>query len=343
MIIISCGQYSDFELDDHASVITPINFVSKTDTLSGTLILPDQNNIKAVAIFVHGDGAQDRFSNSGYLPLINSLLDAGIGVYTWDKAGVGESQGNWLLQSMQDRADEAQIALQVIQDKFINTDIKIGYLGFSQAGWVIPIAATHSKPDFSVIIGGAVNWRAQGAYYHQVRLKADNVGDKEITRRVSEQLQQDDRVFGVNGSHDISTQEDMSDDRFYFVIQNYLSDSSKDLPDMNGRVLAMFGELDLNVDGPKNACLYKTLLGNHVDKTVTLFPNASHGLLKAPFFNYQLENQWPWWKQMLFIYQGRDSYSSDALNYLTSWITEDGIISSHYVDFKCESIDTDLK
>ena len=94
VIIIGRGQYSDFELDDHALAITPINFTSKTDTLSGTLILPNQNNIR-----VHDDGAQDRFSNSGYLPLINSLLDAGIGVYIWDKAGVGESQGNWLLQS----------------------------------------------------------------------------------------------------------------------------------------------------------------------------------------------------------------------------------------------------
>lgn len=343
VIIISRGQYSDFELDDHALAITPINFTSKTDTLSGTLILPNQNNIKAVAIFVHGDGAQDRFSNSGYLPLINRLLDSGIGVYTWDKAGVGESQGNWLLQSMQDRADEAQIALKIIQKKFTHTDIKVGYLGFSQAGWVIPIAATQSKPDFSVIIGGAVNWRAQGVYYQQVRLKADNIDDNEISRRVSEQLQQNDRVFGINGNHDISAQGDMSDDRFYFVVQNYLSDSSQYLPHMNGRVLAMFGELDLNVDAPKNACLYRTLLGNHVDKTVTLFPNASHGLLKAPFFNYQLDNQWPWWKQMLFIYQGQDSYSPDALNYLTSWITEETTISSDYIDFKCENRNTNLK
>ncbi|MBI6527895.1 alpha/beta hydrolase [Proteus vulgaris] len=343
VIIISGGQYFDFELDDNTSTIIPISFVSKTGTLSGTLILPNHNNIKAVAILVHGDGAQDRFSNSGYLPLINSLVDAGIGVYTWDKAGVGESQGNWLLQSMQDRADEAQVALHVIQKKFIYTEIKVGYLGFSQAGWVIPIAATQSKPDFSVIIGGAVNWRDQGAYYHQVRLKADNIDDNEITRRVSEQLQQNDRVFGVNGSHDISAQGDMSDNRFYFVIQNYLSDSSKDLPHMHGRVLAMFGELDLNVDAPKNACLYRILLENHVDKTVTLFPNASHGLLKAPFFNYQLDNQWPWWKQMLFIYQGRDSYSPDVLNYLTSWITEETTIPSDYIDFKCENISLELR
>lgn len=343
VIIVSNSRVSDFELDENKSVITSISFVSKTDTLSGTLILPNQNNTKAIAILIHGDGAQDRFSNSGYLPLINSLLDAGIGVYTWDKAGVGESQGNWLFQSMQDRADEAQIALQVIQKKFTHTDIKVGYLGFSQAGWVIPIAATQSKPDFSVIIGGAVNWRDQGAYYYRVRLKANNIDSNEINRRVAEQLQQNDRVFGINGSHDISTQGDMSDDRFYFVIQNYLSDSSKDLPHMNGRVLAMFGESDLNVDAPKNACLYRTLLGNDVNKTVTLFPNASHGLLNAPFFNYQLDNQWPWWKQMLFIYQGRDSYSSDALNYLTSWITEEMTIPSDYIDFQCKSINSELR
>ncbi|WP_193015341.1 MULTISPECIES: alpha/beta hydrolase family protein [Gammaproteobacteria] len=338
IIMMSGGQYSDFELDNHGSVIIPVNFVSKTDTLSGTLILPIDNKIKAIAIFVHGDGAQDRFSNSGYLPLINSLIDAGVGVYTWDKAGVGESQGNWLLQSMQDRADEAQIALQLIQNKFANTHIKVGFFGFSQAGWVIPIAASYSKPDFSVIIGGAVNWRDQGAYYYQTRLKASHIDDVEINQKVVEQLQQNDRVFGINGSHDITAQGDMSDDRFHFVIQNYLSDSSPNLPNMKGRVLAMFGELDLNVDAPKNACLYKKLLGVNADKTVALFPNASHGLLKAPLFNYQLENQWPWWKQLLFIYQGRESYAPNTLRILTSWITEDASISTEYINFNCEDI-----
>lgn len=332
-LVVSRGQYSDFELNADTSVITPVNFVSKMDALSGTLLLPRDNKVKAVAIFIHGDGAQDRFSNSSYLPLINNLLDAGIGVYTWDKAGVGESQGNWLLQSMYDRADEALIAFHLIHEKFINTDIKVGYLGFSQAGWVIPIAASQSEPDFSVIIGGAVNWRDQGVYYQQVRLKNNHVDDTEITRRVLEQLQQNDRVFGINGSHDISFQGEMSHDRFQFVIKNYLSDSSKFLPNMNGRVLAILGELDLNVDVAKNACLYKTLLGDHVNKTVALFPNASHGLLKAPMFNYQLESQWSWWKEALFIYQGRESYSSDALSALTAWIAEGTPISPTYTNF----------
>ena len=41
VIIIGRGQYSDFELDDQALAITPINFTSKTDILFGTLILPN--------------------------------------------------------------------------------------------------------------------------------------------------------------------------------------------------------------------------------------------------------------------------------------------------------------
>ncbi len=41
VIIIRGGQYSDFELNEHASTITLISFAYKTDTLSGILILPN--------------------------------------------------------------------------------------------------------------------------------------------------------------------------------------------------------------------------------------------------------------------------------------------------------------
>ncbi|WP_392561953.1 alpha/beta hydrolase [Orbus sturtevantii] len=336
LIIVSCGQYSDFDLDNDQLTLQPIAFISKQDTLSGSLILPIHKEIKAIVILIHGDGAQDRLSNSGYLPLINQLIDAGIGIYTWDKAGIGESKGNWLHQSMQDRADEAQIAFELIKNKFTGTNIKIGYLGFSQAGWVIPIAASHSNPDFSVIIGGAVNWREQGAYYEQTRLQNANASDKKINEKVTKQLQQNDLIFGVNGSHDSSTYDDMSDDRFYFVSRNYLSDSAKNLPSMNGRILAIWGEVDLNVDSNKNACLYRQLTADKSDTTIALLPSASHGLLKAPIFNYQLESQWPWWVKIFFIYQGRDSYAPNSLNIITTWITDDSKVPTRYTLFECK-------
>lgn len=50
VIIISGGEYSDFELGDNTSTIIPISFASKTNTLSGTLNLSNQNNTKVVAM-----------------------------------------------------------------------------------------------------------------------------------------------------------------------------------------------------------------------------------------------------------------------------------------------------
>lgn len=41
---------------------------------------------------------------------------------------------------------------------------------------------------------------------------------------------------------------DMTPDRFEFVVKNYLSDATPAIPQMNGRVLAVWGAEDLNVD-----------------------------------------------------------------------------------------------
>lgn len=97
VIIIGCGQYSDFELDDHALAITPINFTSKTDILFGTLILPNQNNIRAVAIFVHGDGyaiSQGGASSiSADLLMIASVIVCGLGYA--EGATLTKALGGW--------------------------------------------------------------------------------------------------------------------------------------------------------------------------------------------------------------------------------------------------------
>jgi len=103
---------SDFDLSEHTQ--REVTFVVDDAVLSGTLIMPKDIIAPPIAIIVHGDGAQDRFSNGGALPLISTLTDAGIGVFSWDKAGVGTSTGNWLNQTMDDRADEALAALQAV-------------------------------------------------------------------------------------------------------------------------------------------------------------------------------------------------------------------------------------
>jgi hypothetical protein len=105
---------SDFDLADRMK--EEITFPSRTGQIAGTLLLPTASPAPPpVVLIVHGDGPQDRYSADGYLPLINALLDAGIGVFSWDKPGIGESEGDWRAQSMDDRAAEARAAHQAVR------------------------------------------------------------------------------------------------------------------------------------------------------------------------------------------------------------------------------------
>ncbi|WP_414716239.1 alpha/beta hydrolase family protein, partial [Thalassospira sp. UBA1131] len=135
---------SDFDISNRPT--KQISFALGDAVLSGSLILPDAQHTGPIALLVHGDGPQDRFAGDGYLPVINALLDRGIGIYSWDKAGVGESTGNWLSQSMNDRANEAVAAYDAIKTAYPDRGQKIGFIGFSQAGWVIP-KASRMIPD----------------------------------------------------------------------------------------------------------------------------------------------------------------------------------------------------
>ena len=95
----------DFDLSENRQ--RDFAFTFDDAVLSGTLFLPKDVIAPPIALIIHGGGAQDRFSDKVDLPLIDALADASIGVFFWDKAWVGASTGNWLNQSMEDRANEA--------------------------------------------------------------------------------------------------------------------------------------------------------------------------------------------------------------------------------------------
>lgn len=130
LVLFFTSHLDDFDFDN--AVAKELTFTSQGNRLSGTLLLPSNGHPAAVAVIIHGDGPQDRYSDNGYNPLFNTLLDAGIAVFSWDKAGIGNSQGNWLHQSMDDCAEEAVAALTLLQSLYQNTQVQIGFLGFSR-------------------------------------------------------------------------------------------------------------------------------------------------------------------------------------------------------------------
>ena len=298
-------------------VSEPFAFEANGLLLAGTLWLPDQAATAAV-VLVHGDGPQDRTSQQGYDPLINALLDAGIAVVSWDKPGIGDSQGNWLNQSMADRSVNVRSAISILRSKL--PGIPVGALGFSQAGWVLP-RLTPNCADFIVLVGGAVSWQQQGDYYTRTRLQRAGLSQPDIEHVMAQMAATDERLFASSQVPAADLLGDMSPERWAFVRRNLHEDATHDLQEFQIPVLALWGADDLNVNPEVNADIYrKTVGGNHPANRIEVIPGASHGLLRSASYNTQLTREWSWLTTLRFLMEGRHAYALGALETITEWV-----------------------
>ncbi|MGZ2256704.1 alpha/beta hydrolase [Roseobacter sp. A03A-229] len=304
----------DHDLERHESA--PFAFAVEDHRIAGTLWLPFTAP-RAAVVFVHGDGPQDRTAGGGYAPLINVFLDRGIAVAAWDKPGVGGSEGNWLHQSMAARATETRAALAALRARF--GALPIGAVGFSQAGWVLPRLSPEDA-EFLVLVGPAVSWQAQGDYFTRTRLALEGMAEGAITEALADQDRADARAFGA-AARPSDAPEGMSPDRWRFVRENRLADARPALAGLELPLFAIWGAADLNVDARAEAAIYEALLGaRDVETQVVLWPEATHGLLKARAYNWQLTEQWSRAAMLRFLLEGRHAFAPGTLEAMTDWI-----------------------
>ena len=288
--------------------------------ISGTIWLPDGPAVAVLAV-VHGDGPQDRTSGGGYAAMFNVLLERRIALAAWDKPGVGASQGNWLDQSMADRTRETRDVLRHLRRRFQGTPV--GALGFSQAGWVLP-ALTRADADFLVLVGPAVSWQDQGDYYTGVRLRRDGLSEPEIQARLAEEAREDDRMFGPDATA-ADAPEGLPPDRWRFIRTNRDADARADLATLDLPLLAIWGQDDLNVDAARNAAIYRESLASRAAPTkIMIWPDATHGLLKSPAYNWQLTEDWSTFARLRYLVEGRHAFAPGVLGAIAAWISEVG-------------------
>tara|TARA_R110002049_G_scaffold10127_2_gene50231 strand:+ start:22656 stop:23711 length:1056 start_codon:yes stop_codon:yes gene_type:complete len=322
--IVAFSRITDFELPKIAQ--QTVSFSDSGNRLEGTLITASVDG--PTVLLVHDDGAQDRWSADGYLPLVNTLLDAGISVFSWDKPGVGASTGNWLHQSMTDRANETVAALTAVRQVAGFQDRTIGLLGFSQAGWVLPrVPALTDDASFLVLMGGAINWQAQGRYYATIRLTREGQTSAQIAAELLRQAQEQREWFGSDATYaDYRAARRpengfSSADRFRFAQLNYREDARDSIAKLTLPVLVLSGAEDLNVDPQDTIAVYTQLLkAVHPLSAFHLVPNATHSLMSASYPNYQRPDQIPLMAQARFILAGRNAYEGDVLKTVTDWI-----------------------
>ena len=125
-------------------------FVSHGSKLHGTLIEPP-GGPHPLVVLVHGSERTSPMKR----PQPYVLASYGLSVFAYDKRGTEKSEGEYT-QNFELLADDAAAALTAARQVAAGRFTRSGYFGGSQAGWIAPLAATRSSPDFVAIGYGLV-------------------------------------------------------------------------------------------------------------------------------------------------------------------------------------------
>ncbi|WP_435744158.1 alpha/beta hydrolase family protein [Microbacterium sp. PMB16] len=262
-----------------ASVGNTFRYTQRSVTIPGpdgdlarVLTLPDDEDARGVVIMVHGDAPVEATHDGLYAPWFEGAADAGFATLSWSKPGVGGSEGDWLSQTMDDRAVEVSAAIDWAHRRGdIPTDAIVLW-GASQAGWVLPkITASRTDIDAVVAVGTAINWLRQGRF--NLLAELDHDGADADTRTLA--LAESDRTRELlerGASHEeylVETTDDdpMSAERWNFVMSNHGADATADLRMAAGRqipVHLMVGAHDRNVDVAETERIYAETFGSHL-------------------------------------------------------------------------------
>jgi hypothetical protein len=130
-----------------------VRFASGGAVLGGTLTVPPGGGRHAAVAFVSGSGRTER----AYLPDLQALLvDAGVAVLAYDKRGIAQSAGRYPGESptsgtIDQLARDAQAAVRWLAAQPDVDSARVGLAGHSQAGWIMPLAASREAATRFVV------------------------------------------------------------------------------------------------------------------------------------------------------------------------------------------------
>ncbi|MGW7263412.1 alpha/beta hydrolase family protein [Streptomyces sp. NPDC054842] len=256
-------------------------------TLNGVLSTPRDGRARhGLVVYVHGDGPLDATHEGGYRPLWEANAQAGYASLSWDKPGVAGAPGDWLDQSMDDRADETAAAIAWARTRPDIDGDRIGLWGASQAGWVLPKVAARTSVRFVIAVSPAINWLRQGRYNLLAELRADGasasrtkaeIARSDIIRRLLRRHATfEEYLRAMRGDAD-----GMTARRWRFVTRNHTADATRDLRALHGvPVLLTLAGHDVNVDTAETERVYWKVLDAGGALTVRHYPDATHSLVK---------------------------------------------------------------
>jgi len=274
-----------------------VQFSNGEVRLAATLLRPNTTTRVPAVILVHGSGPEDR---EYILPLARFLVRRGVAVLGYDKRGVGGSTGNWRTASFDDLAGDVVAAYEQLKTRNDIDHAHIGLLGWSQAGWIMPLAAVRAKDiAFLISVSGAGISPAETTI-DQARneMTARGMQPETIDQIVAlMKLQYRFARTGQGWDDYVSAREQLvarlgrapdtfpgaRDDPYWeFIKRTYFYDPDPTLRQLRVPTLAIFGELDNNIVAEKNRAAWASALSaGDTDLTLRILAKANHLMLEA--------------------------------------------------------------
>jgi uncharacterized protein len=231
----------------------PVQYTCEGATQAGTLYLPSGAGPHPAVVWVHGSGEASRLPFGG---VVATLVDEGIAVFSFDKRGVGQSQGHCCpgddgrFNLLSADVQGAVAALAGRSDLRTN---EIGLIGASQAGWIAAKAATMSGKVAFIALASAtpVTAKLTNLYERLARGDEGRLSSEEISRRLAS--------AGPSGFDPLPHLRQLTVPSFW-----------------------MFGTADDRIPVPESIALLEQLKKEGKAIEFVTFVGAGHGLLDTP-------------------------------------------------------------
>jgi pimeloyl-ACP methyl ester carboxylesterase len=266
--------------------VTELRIERRDATLAATYSPAGETAI--VALHAAGEGTREGLL---YEHLHEVLPPAGIGVVTFDRRGEGESTGDATRGRFREQAEDALAVADAIDVE------RIGLWGYSQGGWVAPLAATMSdRVAFLVLVASVgVTPREQMMYANAEQLRLAGYDEDVVERALDLRRRFEDWVRGIGREREEELRSDLraalDEDWFGFLfippalldeegcavwIAELDFDPRPVFAQVRVPTLAFYGEADSWAPTPPSVEAWRDARGDEVD--IVVIPEAEHEL-----------------------------------------------------------------
>jgi hypothetical protein len=169
-----------------------VRFQSADSTeLRGRLLIPDCSGPHPVVVSVHGSGPVNRYGG----PYHTDFLRHGVAVLVYDKRGYTADPQAWQEPDYADLSADVTAAVRFAATQSELDHTRIGIVGSSQAGWVVPRAAVEAPQAAFIMLRAGAAVSSAATVLHEVRqdLRARGLSGLDLDRAMELRAE----IYGV--------------------------------------------------------------------------------------------------------------------------------------------------